>query len=613
MTASAPAATPDKAAKKKQTLRQTIAALGQPRVAGMAALGFSSGMPFMLTGATFGYWLRDAGTALTAIGFLSWVGLAYTFKVFWAPMVDKVRLPMLGKLGQRRSWAIAVQIVIGAALLAMAAIGPNVGIQHAEEVAAATAGLIETAMSGPHAPIIAPLHAAALEVFVPHVTPEQLVTLGIVALVVAFASATQDIAIDAWRIEEARDSEELGTFTSAYQLGYRIALLVTDALILVFANHLGWPISYTIMALLMSVGLFAALRMPEPKTQTAAERPPSAAVATSSRTRIAAGYFILAAGLCWLLPYLPHAKWLEMFAVLGNQSTFGAGFSIACVLLAAGAYLRIPQTWIAGAALIVAVVLAAFYGAISGHDVIGGAPLFWPTVLCLIAAALAAPPRIFDAFLGPLLEFFHHHGWFAAVMLLMISVYRLPEFVIGPVAGPFYSDLGLSKDVVGGVRASVGLFAAIGGIAAGGVAVAALGFKRTLIIGAVLQGLGVATFAILAYTGPSISVFSFAMAADNFCYAFAGVALITYMSSLTSVGYTATQYALLSSLYTLFGKFLKGFSGAVVDGFQQSGRTLMESYALFYIGAGLIAAPALVLCLVILARQTREPSVPVTG
>jgi MFS transporter, PAT family, beta-lactamase induction signal transducer AmpG len=582
MTATAPAQAD---ARKKYGLRQTIAALGQPRVAGMAALGFSSGMPFMLTGGIFGYWLRDAGAELTAIGFLSWVGLAYTFKVFWAPMVDKLSLPVLGKLGQRRSWALLVQMIIAAALLAMAMVGPNVG-QEATKVIDPTAA--------------------------PAVSPEQLVMLGVLALVVAFASATQDIAIDAWRIEEAQDSDELGTFTAAYQLGYRVALLVTDALILVFAARLGWPISYSIMALLMGVGLFATLRMPEPKAQTAAARTPSADVATGARTRTAAIFFLVAAGLCWLLPYLPHWKWLEMFAVLGNQSTFGTGFSIACVALAAGAFVRIPQTWIAGAALIVAVVLVAFYGAISGQDVIGGAPLFWPTVLCLIGAALAAPPRIFDAFLGPLIEFFRHHGWFAAVMLLMISVYRLPEFVIGPVAGPFYSDLGLSKDVVGGVRASVGMIAAFAGIAAGGVLVAALGFKRALVIGAVLQGLGVASFALLAFNGPSIGLFSFAMAADNFCYALAGVVLITYMSSLTSVGYTATQYALLSSIYTLFGKFLKGFSGAVVDGFQQSGRTLMESYGLFYVGAGLIAAPALVLCLVILARQ-KPAAAPTTA
>lgn len=537
--------------------------MSSPRVAGMAALGFSSGMPFMLTGATFGYWLRDEGTELTAIGFLSWVGLAYTFKVFWAPMVDKVKLPVLGALGQRRSWAVLVQVIIAVALLAMA-------------------------MAGPHG-------------------PGGLALMGAFALVVAFASATQDIAIDAWRIEEARDADELGTFTSAYQLGYRIALLITDALILVFANHLGWPISYSIMAVLMGVGMFATLRMPEPAP---GERPismaPAADAGSDAGSRIRAASFFLAAALfCQVLPVLPKEKWLEMFAVLGNTTSFGSAFSLICIALAAGAFFRIPHIWIGGASLIGVTVLTAFYGAIAGQDFIGGAPLFWPAVLCLIGTTLAAPPRIFDAFMGPLLEFFRHHGWFAFVMLLMISVYRLPEFVIGPVAGPFYSDLGLSKDIVGGVRASVGLFASIGGIAAGGITVAALGFQRTLIIGAVLQGVGVAAFALLAYTGPNIGVFSFAMAADNFCYAFAGVALITYMSSLTSVGYTATQYALLSSLYTLFGKFLKGFSGAVVDGFQTSGRTLMESYALFYVGAGLIALPALVLCVVILARHSR--------
>src|SRR5512139_2022941 len=155
MTASTPAVTPDQTAdkKKKYGLRQTVAALGKPRVAGMAALGFSSGMPFMLTGGTFGYWLRDAGTTLTAIGFLSWVGLAYTFKVFWAPLVDRARLPLLSRLGQRRSWVIFAQLLVGVGLVGMAAFGAH--------------------------------------------GPGGLATIGGFALVVAFASATQDIAVDA--------------------------------------------------------------------------------------------------------------------------------------------------------------------------------------------------------------------------------------------------------------------------------------------------------------------------------------------------------------------------------------------------------------------------------
>jgi PAT family beta-lactamase induction signal transducer AmpG len=175
------------------------------------------------------------------------------------------------------------------------------------------------------------------------------------------------------------------------------------------------------------------------------------------------------------------------------------------------------------------------------------------------------------------------------------------------VAGPFYSDLGLQKDVVGGIRGTIGMLASVLGIAAGGVAAVRLGYMRALILGAVLQGIGVAAYAVVAITGPDIAVFSAAMATDNFCYAFAGVALVTYMSSLTSLGYTATQYALLSSTYTIFGKFLKGFSGAVVDALTP-GRTLMEAYAIFYVGAGAICLPALILCLFLAARA--RPAAP---
>lgn len=436
--------------KKHVTLRETVAALGQPRVGLMFALGFGSGLPFLLTGATFGYWLRDEGTTLTAIGFLSWVGLAYTMKFLWAPFVDRLPAPFTGKLGRRRGWVICAQLLVSAGLVGMAAVGPH-------------------GLGG-------------------------LAAIGVLALIVAFASATQDIAVDAWRIEAASDPDELGLFTSAFQLGYRAALLVTDALILIFAQHLGWPLSYALMAVAMGAALFAALRMPEPQRADAAIEAKAHA-----------------------LPLL---------------SLRGAG----------------------------------------------------------------------DAIVGPFLEFFRAHGSWALLMLVMISVYRLPEFIIGPVAGPFYHDLGIEKDVVGGIRASVGLIASILGIAAGGLSAMRFGYIPTLILGAVLQGFGVAAYALVAIIGPDLRLFSAAMASDNFCYAFAGVALVTYMSSLTSLGYTATQYALLSSVYALFGKFLKGFSGAIVDALDQ-GRTLMQAYAIFYVGAGLIALPALILCAALARRQ----------
>jgi len=203
-----------------------------------------------------------------------------------------------------------------------------------------------------------------------------------------------------------------------------------------------------------------------------------------------------------------------------------------------------------------------------------------------------------DAIVGPFAEFFRAYGWVALLMLAMISLYRLPEFLMGPMANPYYHDLGLSKDTVGAVRASIGLVGSLLGIAAGGLSAVRIGFFRTLIIGLVMQSIVIALFAVLAYTGPDVRVFGAVMVVDNFGAAFAGVALVTYMSSLTTRGYTATQYALLSSAYTYVGKFAKGFSGVMVE-WLASGRTLLEGYALFFIGAGLLGIPAIVLCFVL--------------
>jgi PAT family beta-lactamase induction signal transducer AmpG len=502
---------------KKPGFKAVVASLGQPRVATATALGFASGLPFLLTGATFGYWMRDEGIALTTIGFLSWVGLAYTFKFLWSPLVDKIPAPLIGALGQRRGWVLFAQALVCLGLVAMAIHGPK--------------------------------------------GPGGITIIGLLTLLVAIGSATQDIAVDAWRIESAKDADELGLMTSGYQLGYRAALLVTDALILIFANHLGWPTAYVLMAVFMSVGIVAAFRAPEP---TGAHAPSSAPAATQSP----------AVGV-------ETARPAHLSAVAGSV------FALSAALAAATYFLKGPLE----------ILVLSIVG-------------------CVIALAMFAPPRIYNALVGPFIVFVKAHGKLAILMLAMISLYRLPEFLIGPVAGPFYSDLGLSKDVVGGVRASAGLLSSILGIAAGGMATLRFGYMPSLIAGAVLQGLGVAAYSLVAFAGanPDLRLFAFAMAADNFCYAFAGVTLITYMSSLTSIGYTATQYAFLSSVYTLFGKVLKGFSGAVVDGFNAAGNSLMQSYAMFYIGAGLICIPAVILCVLLAQRvKKREAELAVTA
>jgi PAT family beta-lactamase induction signal transducer AmpG len=452
--------------------RASLRAYFRPRVLVMLVLGFSSGLPFLLVGNTFGYWLRDEGTTLTAIGFLSWVGIAYSLKFLWAPLIDRVNAPLLGRLGRRRGWMALAQIAVAAALIAMALVGTKAGL-----------GL-----------------------------------LGAFTLIVAFASSTQDIVIDAWRIESAESGAELGLLTSAYQFGYRIALIATDAMILIAANHLGWPVSYALYGVLMSIGLVATLVAAEP---------------------------------------------LRADAVISEK---------------------------------------------------------------LAKAPLRSMNGLFDAIIGPFLVFFRTYGWLALLMLAAISLYRLPDFVMGPMANPFYHDIGLSKDWVGTIRASIGLIASFAGIAAGGFWALRFGYMSALIVGGILQALAVAGFASLAlfsshinlsppfamtsgellhviFVNPQLRLFAAVMVGDNFGISFAGVALVSYMSSLTSLGYTATQYALLSSTYTSAGKIMKGFSGVIVESLS-AGHGLMGAYAIFFVGAGLIGLPS-VLLFVLLALQHR--------
>ncbi len=216
-----------------------------------------------------------------------------------------------------------------------------------------------------------------------------------------------------------------------------------------------------------------------------------------------------------------------------------------------------------------------------------------------------------DAIAGPFIAFFRTQGGgFAAIVLLTITLYHLSDYVRGPVSNPFYHDLGLSKTTVGLVRGTVGLWGSLTGIAVGGVCALRFGYFRTLIAGAVLQPLGIGAFCLLAVVGPKLELFGAIMAADAFAIGFSGVALVAYMSSLTSLGYTATQYAVLTSALAWTGKFLKGFSGEVVDRLAH-GRTLIEAYALFYAGAAAIGLPALALCLLLAVVQARRLSTAV--
>ena len=411
----------------------------RPKTLAMLLLGFSSGLPFLLVGNTFGYWLRDEHTSLTAIGFLSWVGIAYSLKFLWAPLMDRVDLPLFRRLGHRRGWMMFSQIVVGLALFAMGGAGTSAGLGR----------------------------------------------LGALALVVAFASSTQDIVVDAWRIESADDGEEQGLLASAYQFSYRLALLATDSIILLVAAAVGWRMSYAIYGACMAIGIIATWFAKEPARAD---------------------------------------------AVLDKK-----------------------------------------------HE----APLW-------------TPRGFLDAVVGPFIAFFRAHGWLALLMLAAISLYRLPDFIMGPMANPYYHDMGLTKQTVGAVRGSIGLVATFAGIAAGGYCSLKLGYMRALIIGGIVQAVSIAAYASLAFAGASIPLFALVMAGDNFGISFAGVALVAYMSSLTNLGYTATQYALLSSTYAWLGKILKGFSGAIVESLSAT-HGLIHAYGIFFIGCALTGVPAVLL------------------
>jgi PAT family beta-lactamase induction signal transducer AmpG len=368
------------------------------------------------------------------------VGIAYSLKFLWAPLMDRVDLPLFKRLGHRRGWMMLSQIVVGLALCAMGGTGTKAGLAR----------------------------------------------LGAFALVVAFAASTQDIVVDAWRIESADDGEEQGLLASAYQLSYRLALLATDTLILILAATVGWRMSYGIYGACMAVGMIATWFAKEPERADAVM-----------------------------------------------------------------------------------------------HEKESKAPLW-------------TPRGFLDAIVGPFTAFFRAHGWLALLMLAAISLYRLPDFIMGPMSNPYYHDLGFSKQTVGAVRGSIGLVATFAGIAAGGFCSLKLGYMRALIIGGIVQAAAIAAYAALAFVGTSIPVFALVMAGDNFGISFAGVALVAYMSSLTNLGYTATQYALLSSTYAWLGKILKGFSGAMVESLSAT-HGLIHAYGIFFIACGLTGVPAVLL------------------
>ena len=425
--------------------REALLVYTRPRVFAMIWLGFSAGLPFLLVFSTLSGWLRDVGVERTVIGFFSWVGITYSVKVLWAPVVDRVPFPLLTRLlGKRRGWMLAAQIGIAAGLFGMANVDPLLQITH----------------------------------------------IAAFAVLVAFSSATQDITIDAYRIE-AMDREFQGAMAAAYVLGYRIALLVAGAGTFYIAEGASWSTAYLVMTALVGVGMVTTLSLSEP------------------------GHVIDSATL---------ALETRLETALGTQSARGP-----------------------------------------------------------LRRALAF---VSDAVVAPFMEFFTRNGREALFILLLISIYKLSDITMGVMANPFYLDLGFSKTQIADVTKIFGFFMTIGGAALGGVLVLRYGLRRPLLLGAVLVASTNLLFALLAVMKPNLAMLALVVSADNLSGGIASSVFIAYLSSLTNQAYTATQYALFSSLMTLPAKVLGGFSGLMVD---------THGYTVFFLYAGLLGVPAILL------------------
>lgn len=439
------------AAAPKVTWLQSLRVYLEPASLRMLALGFSAGLPLLLVLGTLSFWLREAGINRSTIGYLSWVGLAYAFKWCWAPLVDRLPIPWLTRgLGRRRSWLLLSQLMIVCGLVGMALTDPKVTL----------------------APIVW------------------------FALLTAFGSATQDIALDAFRIESA-DVNHQSALAAAYMTGFRLAMIWAGAGVLWVAARAevanptnydpnGWKVAYLVMAASMIVGFITVLFTREP-----VPRP--------------------------LAPTKSMGEWLQ-------------------------------------------------------------------TVL-----------------VEPFADFFRRYGWNAVLVLALIATYRVSDIVMGIMAPPFYVDMGYSKDEVAAISKIYGVIMTLVGALLAGVLSVKIGVMRTLMLGAVLSAASNVLFSWLATRGHDVTALTMVISIDNLSSGIAATSFIAYMSSLTNISYSASQYALLSSMMLLLPKWLAGFSGVAVDA---------VGYHSFFIGTALIGVP--VLFLIWLASRRLELKSPAT-
>ena len=451
-----PTTTPSPTAPRMSWL-QTLRVYLEPASLRMLTLGFSAGLPLLLVLGTLSFRLREAGIDRSTIGHLSWVGLAYGFKWAWAPLVDRLPLPLLTHaLGRRRSWLLLSQCLVVVGLVGMALTDPRQAL----------------------GPVVA------------------------CALMVAFASATQDIALDAFRIESA-DANHQAALAAAYQTGYRLAMIWAGAGV-----------------------LWIAARAEAPALAGAAAAATGAAAYQNGAWQTA--YLVMAASMA-----------VGMVTVLFSREPRPVELPPA----------RNAAEWLRG------------------------------------------------ALLDPFADFVRRYRWQAALILALISVYRISDVVMGIMANPFYVDMGYTKDEVAAVTKVYGVVMTLVGAFVGGSLAMRFGVMRILMLGALLSACTNLLFAWLAGHGHDVTALIAVVSADNLASGIASAAFIAYLSSLTNVSYSATQYALFSSMMLLLPKFVAGFSGDYVNAF---------GYAQFFASTAMLGLP--VLGLVWIASKAKSAS-----
>jgi MFS transporter, PAT family, beta-lactamase induction signal transducer AmpG len=481
----------------------------------MFGLGFAAGMPINLAGAALAIWLREAGASVAFIALFGLATLTYSLKFLWAPVVDRVAIPFLDKaLGRRRSWMLVTQsvVLVGVAMMATQDIG---------------------------------------RAFTPQGDPTSaFVLFASFTLLVAFAGATQDITIDAWRIEVARDNNRLGVLTATYSWGYRVAILLAGAMPLFIAQAIngdnygakGWSVAYLAMAGFMLIPIISTLLAPRETVEPAPRWTPPAHIKDN--------------------PLLEGLEW---------GARLGVMVLAACFLAAGLAGKSEPIAWLVsglygGPDAMAAAFKARPWGVWQqvGFAVIGLATV---AMACMKLPGVDTKPAAYfkSALVEPLVDFFRRYDKVAYLILAFICVYRISDFLLN-VTSVLYADVGYSKDQIAFVQKFFGAAMSALGAGVSGWLVLKVGLFRCLIVGAFLQPLSNLAFALITFTGPTDLSLYLAIGIDNLSAAFAGLCLVVYMSMLTKDGFTATQYAFFSSLYSLPGKIISALSGRVVEG-----------------------------------------------